>query len=134
MDITGLGSIADLAKGVIDKIWPDKTQKEKDEMAQAMLLIQSQVTLAQGQAEVNKIEAASSSTFVAGWRPFIGWACGVALVYQYLLRPLVEAGFALKGLPVPALPGLDENLYQLLLGMLGMGAFRTFEKIKGVAR
>lgn len=134
MDLTGLGSIADLAKGIVDKIWPDKTQKEKDEMAQAMALLQGQLQLAQGQLEVNKVEAASPSVFVSGWRPFIGWVCGSALVYQYLLRPLISAGFALAGHPLPQpLPGLDENLYQLLLGMLGLGGLRTFEKVKGVA-
>lgn len=133
MDITGIGSIADLAKGIIDKIWPDKTEAQKAEMAQAMVLLQGQLNLAQGQLDVNKVEAGSRSLFVAGWRPFIGWVCGSALVYQYILRPFVEAGFALAGRPVPPLPGLDGNLYELLLGMLGMGVFRTYEKVKGVA-
>lgn len=133
MDLTGIGSVADLAKGIIDKIWPDKTEAQKAEMAQAMVLLQGQLGLAQGQLDVNKVEAGSRSLFVAGWRPFIGWVCGAALVYQYILRPFVEAGFTLSGKPIPLLPGLDDNLYQLLLGMLGMGVFRTYEKVKGVA-
>lgn len=134
MDLTGIGSVAELAKGIIDKFWPDKTEAQKAEMAQAMVLLQGQLNLAQGQLDVNKAEAASSSTFVAGWRPFIGWVCGIALVYQYILRPFVEAGFALAHQPIPALPGLDGNLYELLLGMLGLGAFRTYEKVRGVAK
>lgn len=134
LDLTGIGSVADLAKGIIDKFWPDKTEAQKAEMAQAMVLLQGQLNLAQGQLDVNKAEAASSSTFVAGWRPFIGWVCGTALVYQYILRPFVEAGFALAHQPIPALPGLDGNLYELLLGMLGLGAFRTYEKVRGVAK
>lgn len=134
LDLTGIGSVADLAKGVIDKVWPDKTEAQKAEMAQAMTLLQGQLSLAQGQLEVNAEEAKSSSTFVAGWRPFIGWVCGSALVYQYILRPLGEAGMALAHHPLPApLPGLDDNLYQLLIGMLGLGAFRTYEKVKGVS-
>ena len=134
LDLAGIGSVADLAKGVIDKIWPDKTEAQKAEMAQAMVLLQGQLNLAQGQLSVNEAEARSASTFVAGWRPFIGWVCGTALVYQYILRPLTEAGLALARHPLPAaLPGLDDNLYQLLLGMLGLGAFRTYEKVRGVA-
>lgn len=133
MSLDPISAGLDLAKGLIDKFWPDKTQTEKDQMAQAMVLLQGQLNLAQGQVEVNKVEAASPSVFVAGWRPFIGWVCGSALVYQYILRPLLGAGFALSGHSLPPLPGLDENLYQLLLGMLGMGAFRTYEKVRGVA-
>jgi hypothetical protein len=133
MDLTGLGSIADLIKSGIDKIWPDKTQKEKDEMAQSMLLLQGQLALQQGQMDVNKVEAASSSTFVAGWRPFIGWVCGLALCFQYLVRPIVMAIAQATHHPMLDFPGLDNNLWELLTGMLGLGGLRTFEKIKGVA-
>ena len=100
-----------------------------------MILMQGEINNAQGQLEVNKAEAASSSMFVAGWRPAIGWVCAAALVFQYLVRPLVTAGFILAHHPLTVtLPGLDDNLWQLLLGMLGMGTLRTFEKTKGVAR
>jgi len=86
------------------------------------------------QREINKAEAASGSLFVAGWRPAIGWVCALALGFQYLARPLVlwAAGIWWPG--VPALPGLDDALWQLMFGMLGMGSLRTFEKAKGVGR
>ena len=67
LDITGLGSVADLASTVISKIWPDKTEAEKAQLAAAVQLVQ-------GQIDINKVEASSSSVFVAGWRPFIGLA------------------------------------------------------------
>jgi hypothetical protein len=86
------------------------------------------------QMEVNKAEAGSSSVFVAGWRPFIGWVCGLALFYQFLLSPLTMWGGYIAGYPIPNPPTLDEHLWELLFGMLGMGALRTFEKLKGVAR
>jgi hypothetical protein len=89
--------------------------------------------LAKAQIGVNAVEAASPSLFTSGWRPAIGWICGAALAYQYLLRPLVSWGVIAAGHPLPMMPGLDENLWQLLMGMLGLGGLRTFEKVKGVA-
>lgn len=86
------------------------------------------------QMEVNKAEAGSGSLFVAGWRPFIGWVCGMALFYQFLLSPLaIWVGFMI-GKPIPKPPVLDDHLWELMFGMLGMGALRSFEKLKGVAR
>ena len=80
------------------------------------------------QTEINKVEAASPSVFVSGWRPAIGWVCAMAMGYQYLLRPFLVAYH-----PALAFPGLDDNLWQLLAGMLGLGGLRTFEKVNGVA-
>lgn len=86
------------------------------------------------QREINRVEAGSASVFVSGWRPAIGWVCAAALAFQYLARPLFgwAAGIWLPQLP--ALPGLDDNLWQLMFGMLGMGSLRTFEKSRGIAR
>jgi hypothetical protein len=126
-DITGLGSVADLANTVIGRIWPDKTEQEKAQLAAA-------VTLVQGQLSVNQAEASNPSVFVAGWRPFIGWVCGAALVYHYIVRPLLPWLLALIGKPVPAIPPLDMgDLITILLGMLGLGGLRTYEKKQGVA-
>jgi len=87
-----------------------------------------------GQMEVNKAEAAHNSVFVAGWRPFIGWVCGLALFYQYLLAPMSVWVSFIIGHPIPSPPSLDDQLWQLLFGMLGMGALRSFDKLKGTAR
>ena len=83
---------------------------------------------------INKVEAAHGSLFVSGWRPFIGWVCGVALAFQYLIRPFWIWASAVwwPGFPVP--PTLDGMLWELVLGMLGIGGLRTIEKWKGVAR
>jgi hypothetical protein len=127
-DITGVGSLADLASNVINKIWPDKSEAEKQQLAAA-------VSIVQGQLEVNKEEAKNPSVFVSGWRPFIGWVCGAALGYTYLGYPLAlwVTSVWFPTVHVPAL-GNDGMLYELLFGMLGMGGLRTFEKIKGVTR
>lgn len=126
-DLTGLGSVADLANAVVARIWPDKTEQEKAQLAAA-------VTLVQGQLSVNQAEASNPSVFVAGWRPFIGWVCGAALVYHYIVRPMLPWLLAMFGKPVPPIPPLDMgDLITILLGMLGLGGLRTYEKKQGVA-
>lgn len=119
-------AIADLAGTVINKIWPDKSEAEKQQLAAAVQLVQ-------GQMDINKAEAASGSVFIGGWRPAIGWVCAAALACQYIARPLLVWAGIVTGHNWPMLPGLDDNLWQLMLGMLGMGGLRTVEKVKGVA-
>jgi len=126
MSISGLGEIADLAGKAIDKLWPDKSEQEKQQLAAAVALVQ-------GQLEVNKAEAASPNAFTSSWRPAIGWVCALALLFQYVLRPTVQWVGIVSGHQLPLLPGIDDNLWQLMLGMLGLGGLRTYEKAKGVA-
>jgi|TARA_R100001129_G_scaffold94279_4_gene64189 hypothetical protein len=79
------------------------------------------------QTKINEIEAGHRTVFVAGWRPFIGWVCGVALAYNFIIRDLFI--WALEPQDVP--PALQmEHLMTVLLGMLGLGGLRTFEKVK----
>jgi len=86
------------------------------------------------QIEVNKTEAAHPSVFVSGWRPFIGWTCGVSLAMDFVMRPLVQWGLDLAVVEI-VLPTLDtESLYPILMGLLGLGTLRTYEKFKGVDR
>ena len=91
--------------------------------------------LAMAQIEVNKAEASSTSTFKGGWRPFIGWVCGVAFAYHFVLQPFLIFLVALMGWQIPALPEFDmSSLMTVLGGMLGLGGLRTFEKYKGVTK
>ena len=77
------------------------------------------------QAEINKVEAQNRSVFVAGWRPFIGWVCGVAFAFHYIVMPLLLAYTDMK------LVEFDTNsLFTVLMGMLGLGGLRTYEKLK----
>jgi hypothetical protein len=117
---------------VIDKITPDP--QAKAQMQLELLRLQQSGELAQmtGQMEINKVEAASPDLFRGGWRPFIGWICGVGLAYQFLLRPLLGWVASIKGWPAPAPLEMD-TLLTLLLGMLGLGAYRTAEKLKNAA-
>lgn len=81
------------------------------------------------QAEINKIEAAHRSMFVAGWRPFIGWICGAGLSFVFLVNPLIQWT---TGAPGPDMP--TGIMVELVIVLLGMGTLRTFEKLKGVTK
>ena len=127
MDATGIGAVADLASTVISRLWPDKTEQERAQLAAALVVVQ-------GQLDANKAEASSPSAFTSGWRPGVGWVCVAALACQYIARPLVQWGGIVTGHPLPDLPGIDDNLWELMLGLLGLGGLRSYEKVKGVAR
>lgn len=125
---------------VLEKVLPDPkaaadAKLKMLEMAQAgqLAALDAEVKLAVGQIEVNKAEASNPSMFVSGWRPAVGWVCALALAYQYLLRPLGTFVAGSMGWPVAEMPALDESLWGLLFGMLGLGGLRSMEKIKGVA-
>jgi hypothetical protein len=83
------------------------------------------------QMKVNALEAQNTKLFIAGWRPFIGWVCGIAIAYAFLLKPVVT-GIINFWKPEFTMPEVDTNsLYPLLMGMLGIAGMRTFEKVKG---
>ena len=125
-DITGLGSIADLAGTVINKIWPDKTEAEKQQLAAAVMVVQ-------GQIDINKEEAKSPSVFVSGWRPFIGWVCGSGCAWNWVALPVVKVGLAIAGSPIVVTPADLSEMMPLLIALLGLGGYRTYEKLNGVA-
>ena len=115
---------------VLDKFVPDPEAKAKAETA----LRDSLLAWDKAQMDVNAVEAANPNMFVSGWRPFIGWICGLALAYQYVLAPLVVWAATTAGILITPPPRLDDTLWQLVFAMLGMGGLRTLEKLKGVAR
>lgn len=126
-----LGPLVDLIGKISDKIWPDPAAKiaaqtellkmqQAGELAHLEKLGQSD----NAQADINKIEAASDSSFKSGWRPALGWVCVAGFSYQLLARPfLIGAGYDY--------PALDmETLASLTFGMLGLAGYRTIERIK----
>lgn len=126
MDITGIGSVADLAGTIIGKIWPDKTEQEKQQLAAAVMVVQ-------GQLDTNKTEASNPSVFVSGWRPFIGWVCGSACAWNWIGLPIVKAVLMLTAYKIALQPADISEMMPILMGMLGLGGLRTIEKINGVA-
>ena len=133
VDLAGFGAIADLASSIVNKIWPDKTQVERDQMAQALVLLQGQITLNQAQLGVNAAEAANPKLFVSGWRPFIGWVCGAACAWNWIGIPCAVFIAGLLHRQIAATPADLSQMLPVLLGMLGMGGLRTYEKLNGVA-
>ena len=121
--------------GLLDKFIEDKDQKAKLAHEIATMSEKHAQELAKGQLEVNKVEAGHRSRFVAGWRPFIGWICGAALAWHFVAAPLLTFVFAYLGADLPQLPVFDmDALMTVLLGMLGLGGLRTFEKAKGLSK
>jgi hypothetical protein len=91
--------------------------------------------LATAQIEVNKAEASSGSLFKGGWRPFIGWVCGGAFAYHFVLQPVIVFGVLTAGIDLPPLPEFDmASLMTVMMGMLGLGGLRTYEKQKGLSK
>ena len=130
MAIPFIGAVLDIIKGPLEKLIPDKNKRQEFEHAVTMSVHNSDLS----QMEVNKVEAAHHSIFVAGWRPFIGWTCGTALALDFLVRPLAQWVILIFE-NVVILPTLDTSqLMPILMGMLGLGTLRTYEKLKGVAR
>lgn len=125
---------------LIDKILPDpqaaaqaKLRLIELQQQGALASMDRDLKLALAQVEINKIEAASDSLYKSGWRPAVGWICAFALGYQMILRPLL-GWTATNWLGWQQPPSLElETLLTLLLGLLGLGAYRTAEKIKGAA-
>ena len=119
---------------LIDRLIPDRAaaEKAKAEMEQQLVTAANQAALAQ--VEVNKVEAAHSSVFVAGWRPSIGWVCAAGLAWAFVLAPIASWALVVLGIKAE-LPAIHTDyLLELVLAMLGIGGLRTFEKLRGVAR
>ena len=120
---------------ILSKFIPDATERQKLAHEIATMAQKNAHENAMAQIEVNKTEAASDSTFKGGWRPFIGWVCGAAFAYHFVLQPVLIFIMTYIGFAVPTLPEFDmASLMTVLMGMLGLGGLRTFEKYKGVTK
>jgi hypothetical protein len=122
---------------IVDKVLdliPDPNAKQKAQMEMQAALLEMSAKQAEQQSKINEVEAQHSSLFVAGWRPMIGWTCAFAFAFIYVVGPIVVwigAGFGYVIKP----PRFDADaLLSLTLGMLGLGALRSFDKAKGTSR
>ena len=121
--------------GLLDKFIEDKDQKARLAHEVATMAQKHAQELAKGQLEINKAEAQSRSIFVAGWRPFIGWTCGIAMFWHFVGVPITMFFVSWFSMEIAELPQFDMNsLMTVLLGMLGLGGLRTFEKTKGITK
>jgi len=120
--------------GLLDKFIPDADTKAKLAHEVATMAEEHAQELAKGQMEINAVEAANSNVFVSGWRPFIGWTCGLGMFGNFITIPFSNFVLALLeyDIVIPLVP--LETMMPVLMGMLGLGAMRTYEKKSGVSK
>jgi len=127
-----LGPLFELGKGIIDRLFPDPAKKAEAELELLKMTQAGDLQVILAQLAINAKEAESPSIFVAGWRPFVGWTCGIGLAYATIGVNLLSWLSTARGWPLPPVVDTDTLLY-VLGAMLGIGGLRTLEKVKGVA-
>lgn len=129
-----ISTLATLGNTLVNKIWPDP----KDQASAEALLIKTQMDAALAQAQqqidINKIEAGSDNIFKSGWRPFVGWTCGAAFAFHFLALPMLNWLVQLFGHGVINIPFEMDTLSTVLMGLLGLGTMRSFEKVSKAGR
>ena len=133
--MTVIQSLIAPVTGLLDKFIEDKDQKAALAHEIATMSQKHAQELSLAQIEVNKAEAQSGSLFKGGWRPAVGWVCAIAFLYHFLLKDIIMFVCAFAGVDIPDLPEFDmSTLLTVLVGMLGIGGLRTYEKQKGLTK
>lgn len=126
----GAKTAIDAITGLFDKLFT--SDKEREQAAYVLEKLRQEPALVQ--AEINKIEASHRSLFVAGWRPFIGWVCGMGFLWAFIGHPLFEWVVRIRALGIEPPDIATGNMMELVLALLGLGTLRTYEKIQGRSR
>ena len=113
----------DLATTIVSRIWPDKTQEEQQQLTAVLSMVQ-------GQLSINAAEAASTSPFTSGWRPYIGWVCGTGCAWNWIGLPVATWVATMVGHPINVAPADLTQMLPLLMGMLGMSATHAWENVQ----
>lgn len=129
------GIFSGAIKPVLDKFIPDA----KDRLEAELLVVKNLQEINLAQIDLNKVEAANANIFVSGWRPFIGWVCGCSFAYAVIGNDLLNWSMQLftlySGKTIPPFPEPDVTItFEILMAMLGLGGYRTFEKLRGVTK
>jgi len=128
-----LSPILELGRQLISRIIPDKEAQRKAEADFLLLAMEGELKQVIAQLEINAVEAAHPSIWVAGWRPFFGWVGGIAFAYSTIIQPALVWYGTSKGWPA-APPVEMDLLWVVITGMLGIGGLRTYEKKSGIAK
>ena len=124
------GGTVKAVAGVIDELHTSEEEKEQLKLRYAEV----ESKLKEKQLDINKVEAGHRSIFVSGWRPFLGWVSGLSIGYVYLFQPLLDMILQMFGVKVDWVVLDLGQLMPLILGMLGLGGLRSFEKAKGLTK
>ena len=128
-----ISALLNIGNTLINKLFPDPVQAAQAQLELLKLQQNGDLATMVAQTDINKVEAASSSMFVAGWRPFVGWVGGFGLAYAAILEPILRLIATLWGY-TGEFPVIDTTItMQILFGLLGLGAMRSYDKMKGVA-
>lgn len=133
MALDPVSAVLEIGGKVIDRLWPDPAQAAAAKLELIKLQQSGELAAMTGQLEINKVEAASASILVSGWRPFIGWVCGLACAWNWIGLPMALFAAAYLGHELKLKPADISDMMPILMGMLGIGGLRTIEKINGVA-
>ncbi len=126
MALDPITAVLEVGGKLIDKLWPDPAQRD----AAKLELMRLQMSGELAQIAVNAEEAKSSSVFVAGWRPSIGWICSAACAWNWIGMPIAKLFLTLLAYSTEALqPANLSEMLPVLIGMLGLGGLRTIEKM-----
>ena len=132
MSLDPITAVSDLVNTVVSRIWPDANEQEKAKLALEQMKTNGELQLLVGQLNINTEEAKNKSLFVSGWRPGVAWVCTAAFAFQFVVQPIITMIGVATGHPI-SLPVLDSGaLMSILMGLLGLGGMRSYEKAKGV--
>jgi len=126
-------AIVTVGSQLIERLFPDPAQAAEAKIKLVELQQNGDLAAIAGQMDINKVEAANTSIFVSGWRPFVGWVCGFGLSYVAIIEPIARFVATMTGY-TGGFPSIDTTLtMQVLIGMLGLGGLRSLDKFNGVA-
>ena len=126
-------AIVTVGSQLITRLFPDPAQAAQANLELTKMQMSGELAQITGQLDINKVEAASTSVFVSGWRPFVGWVCGFGLGYVAIVEPIARFIATMVGY-TGNFPTIDTTItMQVLMGMLGLAGMRSFDKKNGVA-
>ena len=133
MSLDPISAALDLGNTLITRIFPDPEKADQAKLELLKLQQSGELASMTAQTDINKEEAKSSSVFVSGWRPFVGWVCGSSFALHFVLLPIINFALIANGHKEVVLAFDMSTLMTLLMGLLGLGGMRTYEKVQGVA-
>ena len=126
-------AIVTVGSQLITRLFPDPAQAAAANLELTKMQMSGELAQITEQLDINKVEAASTSVFVSGWRPFVGWVCGLGLGYVAIVEPMARFIATMVGY-TGNFPVIDTTItMQVLMGMLGLAGMRSFDKKNGVA-
>lgn len=133
MALDPVTAVLDIGGKLIDRLWPDPTEKAKAQLELFRLQQSGELQIISGQLDINKEEAKNASIFVSGWRPAVGWMCVAACGWNWIGMSIINTAAQFLAHPVVLKPADISEMLPILVGMLGIGGFRTIEKLNGKA-